>query len=365
MKKLQILLATGVVAVAVALVYYGFEGAVHQAIDLIWNDWLDSSQERWLVVPLCLGLGLLFFGVQHHFDPPSERRESEGLGDMPTPTPRNLIKILGIGFLSLFAGASLGPEAVLVPACMVTGGYLGVKLLSDNPRAPKILAAAGLISLFAAFFHSFFIGLLALLLVKKQAGIKLRPGVLIVGVVASGVTVLTLGLLESPAFVTLPGLSWHLDIRSLFMLGGLVIAGYGVTYGLKLAHGGAARLHSRLKGWPWWQRALVASAGLSGLYLLGGSLVQFTGNNSIVPMLQDASQLGLVGLAWLVLVKITAISWSKAMGYRGGLVFPTIFVAATLAAMAQTLVGDLNFIYGLLAVMVGTLAADRKAQILL
>ncbi len=100
------------------------------------------------------------------------------------------------------------------------------------------------------------------------------------------------------------------------------------------------------------------------LYLLGGSLVEFTGNKSIVPMLGQAASLGAIGLIWLAIVKTVAISWSKAMGYRGGLVFPTVFIASVLVAIAELQVHELNFIYGLIAVMAGVLAAERRANIL-
>ena len=85
----------------------------------------------------------------------------------------------------------------------------------------------------------------------------------------------------------------------------------------------------------WWLRGLVAASGLSALYLLGGPLVEFTGNKSIVPMLNQAASLGAIGLIWLVVIKTATISWSKAMGYRGGLIFPTVFIASTLVAIAQ------------------------------
>ena len=96
-----------------ALIYFYFEAAVHQGIELVWTDWLNTETRRWLVVPLCVVMSLIFFGVQHYLDPNSEKKESHGLGAMPGPTPANFAKVLFIGFLSLVAGASLGPEAIL------------------------------------------------------------------------------------------------------------------------------------------------------------------------------------------------------------------------------------------------------------
>ncbi len=44
--------------------------------------------------------------------------------DVPKATISSYVKVLGIGFMSLVAGASPGPEAVLVPACVLIGSIL-------------------------------------------------------------------------------------------------------------------------------------------------------------------------------------------------------------------------------------------------
>jgi H+/Cl- antiporter ClcA len=93
-------------------------------------------------------------------------------------------------------------------------------------------------------------------------------------------------------------------------------------------------------------------------------LVEFTGNKSIMPMLQQASSLGLSGLVWIVVVKVAAISWSKAVGYRGGMIFPIIFIAAVLVAIVQLYVPGFNFIYGLIAAIIGALVANRRTHVL-
>src|SRR6185312_7764917 len=125
--KLKLFLLTILVGVGVALTYHIFEAIIHNSIDRIWYDWLNTDTHRWVVIPTAIVLTLVYFGVQHFWDRKAEKQESRGLGSMPVPTVINYVKILGIGFLSLVAGASLGPEAVLVPACMVLGAYVGTK----------------------------------------------------------------------------------------------------------------------------------------------------------------------------------------------------------------------------------------------
>src|SRR5690606_31307674 len=98
-----------------------------------------------------------------------EKQTTKGLGSEPKPTFSNLAKVLGIGFLSLFAGASLGPEAVLVPASTITGAMVGLTFISNNKASVKTLGIAGFSALFAAFFSSMFAGLLGLLLALKES----------------------------------------------------------------------------------------------------------------------------------------------------------------------------------------------------
>lgn len=125
------------------------------------------------------------------------------------------------------------------------------------------------------------------------------------------------------------------------------------------------KFRSKVKITQWWQLSIVASLGLAILYLIGGPLVQFTGNASIQPLLSQAESLGLLTVVVIFVVKILAISWSKAMGYRGGLIFPMIFVASSLVAISQLLFSHISFGIGLIAVMAGVIIAERKANILL
>jgi hypothetical protein len=276
------------------------------------------------------------------------------------------LKILGIGFLSLLAGASLGPEAVLVPACILLGQYVGKKSFGNSKPIISLLGAAGFIALLAAFFNSFAVGVLSVLLVKKQMGAKLTPLLIGVGVVASGSTAIVLGVLKSGAYVALPHYDWRIDISTVFILLALGIAGYAMTHGLNAAHAVSAAAISRAAGQgQWWLRAMVAAGGLSILYWLGGSLVQFTGNESIVPLFKQSVSLGFWGLVWILLVKLFAIGWSKAGGYRGGLVFPIVFGASVIIAIAKLYVHDVNLIYALIVVMAGALLADSRVKILL
>jgi H+/Cl- antiporter ClcA len=365
MKGLKAVLVTALVGVGAALTYFYFESAVHHSINYIWNDLFNTEAYRILVVPVCMVITVAYFGVQHLLDPKSEQHESHGLGSVPKPAISNYLKVLGIGFLSLVAGASMGPEAILVPACIIVGSYIGSKLEKDGTNSIKIYGMAGFIGLFAAFFNSFFAGLLSLLLIKKELKLDINIRTIVFASVAAASTVLTLDILDSSPFVPNPAYSWKLNPATLLALALLFFGGYLVAHALSAAHNNSERITKLALKREWWIRGVAAGAGLSLLYLLGGSLTQFTGNEAIMPMLQKSAELGFLGLLWLLIVKILAIGWSKAAGYRGGLIFPTVFAASILVAMARLYVDDLNLLYGLIAAMVGVFYAEAKVKILL
>lgn len=364
MKILRILLLTALTGVGVAVTYFYFEAAVHHSINYVWSDLFDTENRRLLVVPLCIAMTLVYFAAQHFFDRKSEDQESHGLGSAPEPTVANFLKVLAIGFVSLLAGASLGPEAILVPACVLLGSFIGTKTLSKNKHGTKLLGMAGFIALFAAFFNSSFVGLMSLLLIKRQFNLKINIKLISFAVVASTSAVMTLSFLGSSAFVKTPDHSWNFDLLHLTLIAVLAIAGYLTTYLLNFAHTVGRMLINPVRQQAWWLHAIVAGSGLSLLYILGGPLVQFTGNESVVPLIKQSAELGLLGLVWVFAVKIAAISWSKASGYRGGLIFPSVFAASALVAIAQLYVTDLNFIYGLIATMAGIVVADSKVKFL-
>ena len=360
----RLLLVAVAVGAGVAFTYFAFEGVVHRSIALVWDEWLHTDMLRWLVVPLTLALTLLYFGVQHALDAGHEHTEAHGLGEAPKPTVWHFFRVLIIGFLSLLAGAALGPEAILVPASVILGSLIGVRLLRRQKELTKYAAALGFIALLAAFFNSFITGVLGLLLVKRQFELPLRPWFIAASALTSLVVVGVLSLLESDSYVA-AGASWVPSFASLVWLLAIATFGWALPYLFKSVYVALDAGLGKLRGAHWALRGLVAGAGLAALYLLGGTLVQFTGNESIQPMLTQAATLGLAGLLVIMVVKIIAIAWSKAAGYRGGLIFPMVFVLSTGIALAQLYTDALPFTLALVVGAAAMLIGDRRAKVLL
>lgn len=365
LKTAKLLLAVVITSAGVALTYVVFEHLVTHLVPRVWDEVFLTDSVRLFVVPASIVLALVYFWAQHHFDPQSEKHEEHALGDVPDATPVNFIKLLAIGFLSMLAGATLGVESILVPACIVLGMYVAGKILPSS-KTKKAMGAVGFIALFTAFFHSFIIGMLALLLLKQSQGLKLQIKTIMLAAIASATTLLALQLLPGGEehYLNLPNQKVELTLATVTIGLLLVVAGYATTYLMHQAHDISVKLKNRVPKDNWFKHGLLAGTGIALLYLLGGSLVQYTGNLSIEPMLSRAPELGTIGLLWLVLVKSVAIGWSKALGYRGGLIFPTVFVASAFIDIAMLHTQGVNFHFGLILVMVGAFLSNRKLRIL-
>lgn len=364
MRKVYILVLAAIVGVLVALTYFIFEQLVHVSIDFVWDHVSHTNELRLLIIPVGLALSFAYFAAVHYIDPKSEHTEAEGLGHIPPATLTNYGKVLFIGLLSLLAGASLGPEAILVPACMIVGLLAAQRFMKGDKEAMALLSGAGFIALFAAFFNSFIVGLLSVYLVIRQAKTKLSMPILLIAIVSSAASTLTLWAIRGRGLVDLPPMDWGLSLLGIVALALVGLAGYLSVVFLKFIHDTVGRFHSPFTSkTPWWLNAIYGSLGLSVIYLLAGPLVQFTGNESIQPLIELSPDLSLVTIAFIVIAKIIAIAWSKAMGYRGGLIFPTIFVMTGIILIASS-IAPVNYIYGIAIGFVGVFIADRKAQIM-
>lgn len=364
MKLLKIIIGALIVGLLVAVTYVIFEAAVRNSIDFIWNTTFDTDSKRYLVVPITIVLSFVYFLSQHTLDRKSENAVEAGLGGTPKPTIVNLLKVLFIGYLSLIAGAALGPEAILIPACLVIGGYVGLKVSKDDKQIAKLLGAAGFVALFVAFFNSFIAALLGLFLLKQESKTKLKPVIIVISLISSLATYIALQFLESPSYFKIPPHEWSVSLKSLIILALLMIVGMLYTTVLEFISKLFLTVREKSVKTAWWQKSLFAGLGLSFLFIIGGSLIQFTGNESILPMFEQASSLGVIGLLWIVITKTFAISWSKNMGYRGGMIFPTIFVAATIVAIAQTIDSGISVPLGIIAVLIGTFIVNSKTHTL-
>jgi len=363
MKRLQAVLLSALIGGGAAIIFYYFELVVRRSQDFVWQQLFNSDEVRLLVFPICITLTLVYFGAQALFDPKSSKLINQ-VATFPEATLRNFFVVLILGFFSLFAGASLGPEAILIPACYLFAAIVARSIFKIK-KPSKLFGSLGLVGLFAAFFNSFVVGMLAIFLVKKELKFSPNRQFVLLSVITSASTVWILSFLNSNSYVETPAISWDFKISELGLLIFLLLAGYLSTYLLGAVNFISAKAIGYFAEKSWIIHGLAAGVVLATLYYLFGSLIQFTGNESIVPMIKESTELGTLGLFGILIGKICAIAWSKAAGYRGGLIFPSFFVASVLSAIVVLEMGNVNYVYGIIFALAGMLIADKKVKVLL
>jgi H+/Cl- antiporter ClcA len=333
----RMLLLAAALGVAIALVFVSFEWAVNHGTNWIWNDFAGTDEHRWRVLVLAPVLGIAYSAVvracgQPRVVPVHTDLMANAAGP-PSTTFRAVVVALVIGLASLLAGASLGPEAALVAASAGLGGWLAVRASSDEQA--RLLSMAGIGALLVAFFASLVMLLVPLLVVYQRA--KKLPLAQVGPIVTASVTAyVTLWLVkggEGEGFGSAP-VSSNVRVRDYFLavvVGVLAaVAGHVLHRCLLALAPVAKRVDARL---PWVLTAMCFGLVLGLLYLIGGQTEEFSGSAGSHELIAKAPTYSALALAGLLLVKLAATGWSSASGYRGGLVFPSIYAGVALGLL--------------------------------
>jgi H+/Cl- antiporter ClcA len=271
---------------------------------------------------------------QPRWTPPHLDPLAAAEGSPPPPTLSSLVVIFIVGLGSLLAGASLGPEATLVALAMGLGTWLGARA-SMGPLG-QLLALASVGALLVAFLGALIAMAIPLLVLWQRARrlpVAAVATVLVAGVAAYGTLLLVQG--DHHGYVQLPGA----DVRARDYVAALVLGAVAVGIGVQLRWfiDGLVSVTRRLdERTPWWLAATVFGAVLGLLYLIGGRSVEFSGSEGSAMLLDGEVRYGAGALLGLVFVKLLATGWSLSAGYRGGLVFPSLYAAVAISLAAAT-----------------------------
>jgi H+/Cl- antiporter ClcA len=324
--------------VPAALVAAGFLALVHQLVDLLWDDLPDGlgySTPPWFLVLALPAIGGAIVAIVRRGLPGDGGHEPlKGLSTAPTA----LAAAPGVALAALATlsfGAVLGPEAPLI----ALGSAVGVaasRIARLGPRENAVLGTAGSFSAISALFGGPLPA--GVLLVEAGLGIPLLlPGlvaaacgyVIFVGLGNwSGLEAARLSVPDLPAYegtriedlliAVAVGIAAALVIVAVRRLG-TALAGpgrRGVGMALLLVGGGLA---------------VGCLAELADL--LGGSSqdVLFSGQAAVPDIVAESS--GGVVIAVLA-AKAIAYGICLGCGFRGGPVFPAIFIGVALASIA-------------------------------
>jgi H+/Cl- antiporter ClcA len=343
-RYLRLVLLGALIGIPAALLAAGFLALVHELEQLLWEDLPDalgySSAPIYLVIALPVVGAALVAGARALLPGDGGHSPLEGLALKPSPPLASVgVALAALGTLSF--GAVLGPEAPLI-ALGAAVGLAAVPLIRAGPQETATLGTAGSFSAISALFGGPMIA--GILLVEASAarlGAALIP-TLLPGLVAAacGYTIFV-GLGDWGGLDTVPlavpGLPEYDGTSVADLLTG---AGVGVATALVIV--AVMRLARRVDGRRergWSMPAVLVAGGLAtGLLaaladLLGASSqdVLFSGQAS-VPVLVEEDSAGIV----LVLLAAKALAYAICLGcgFRGGPVFPAIFVGIALAMLA-------------------------------
>jgi H+/Cl- antiporter ClcA len=235
--------------------------------------------------------------------------------------------------LGLAGGVSLGPESPIIAINTAIAVALVARLA---PRVPHdlvlmITAAATIGAMFGTPVAA------ALIFTGLVAGIRGGAHLwdkLFLPLVAAGAGAVTTGFLGGPTMaLALPEYAGPVPID--FLTGTIIAAaatGLGVVATVVFPH--LHRAFRRL-------RHPVLALGLGGLILgllgiLGGPVTLFKGLTQMQDLL--TADLAVGSLVIVVLVKLAALLISATAGFRGGRIFPAVFIGVAVGLLASSLV---------------------------
>jgi H+/Cl- antiporter ClcA len=290
----------------------------------------------------------------------------EGLSAQPTPFawgPGVALAALG----TLAFGSVLGPEAPLIALGSVVGVAFST-LFRLGPRENAVLATAGSFSAISALFGGPLVAGMLLVEAGVGMGAALIP-TLLPGLVAAACGYLIFvglgdwGGLDTTA-LSVPGLPEYNGTSLEDLLVGLVvgIAAAVLIVGVRRLAARVDHLRGRGLGMP----ALLIAGGLAvgllaqlaDVFGANSQDVLFSGQSSVPALVAEGStKIVLI----LLVAKALGYAISLGCGFRGGPVFPAIFLGVALATLAVNLFD----VSPTLAVAVGTAAGMAAATGLL
>jgi H+/Cl- antiporter ClcA len=339
---LKLLAFAAIIGVPVAVVAYGFLWLVDELQDWLYTDLPGDlgfdDVPAWWPLPLLALAGLLAGLTIRHLPGRGGEPPTEGFGPgRGPPQPVELPGIVLAAVAGLALGAVIGPEAPLI----ALGGGLAVwavRLASrDVPaRTEAVVAAAGSFGAVSALLGS---PLLAAFLLMEASGLAgpTMALVLLPGLVAAGVGSLVFVGLDSWTGLG----TFSLAVPDLAPVGTPTVAelAWAVGIGAAAALVGTGIRSLALAVRPHVEARLLLLTPILGLVMAvlaigfaevtdeATSLVLFSGQSELGPLFGDAADDSAGMLVLLFACK--GLAYSAALsGFRGGPIFPAIFLGA-------------------------------------
>jgi H+/Cl- antiporter ClcA len=330
--------------------------------ELLWQhlpSWLGvgAYSSGWIIVVLTatgLVAGLVVWKVPGHAGPDPA---TTGLVGPPLP-PRVLPSLALAAVLTLAGGVSLGPENPITAINVALTAWLGGRVAARAPAALWLsLAIAGTVG---ALFGT---PIAAALVLTELLASRPSPGQLwdklFAPLIAAGAGSITMQLASHPSFA-LP-LPAYNTARWVDLVSALVIASVGAV-GAMIAVYAFPHLHRLF----YLVRQPVVRLTLGGLLLgllgaLGGKDTLFKGLAQVDDLAQNPNAHSAAAYAGMAVVKMVALTAASSAGFRGGRIFPAVFVGASLGFGAHALVSTIPVTLAVSCGVLGVLLAATRS----
>ncbi|MFD8977572.1 MULTISPECIES: ion channel protein [unclassified Streptomyces] len=349
------------IGVGASLVLLGISALAEEFQGVLWNDLPDALgiggySSLWIIVMLTatgIAVGLVVWKVPGHAGPDPA---SGGLGGAPL-APGVVPGLLLAATLALAGGVSLGPENPIITANIALAYWLGRK------AAPSVPAAAWVALASAATIGALFGTPVAAALVISEA-LAGQPGRgslwdrLFAPLVAAGAGAMTTELLAEPTFdMGLPPLTdpgWGDLLASLTIASAAAVFGLASCYLFPYVHAAFGRLRHPMLMLP------LGGLVLGLLGALGGQLTLFKGLDEVKELVSSIGSWSSGELAKLAVIKLFALLVAASCGFRGGRIFPAVFIGTAFGLLAQALVPEVHPAVAVSSGVLGVLLATTR-----
>ncbi|MFE1286253.1 ion channel protein [Streptomyces sp. NPDC058751] len=358
---LPLFLPAVVVGAVSSLLFVGVSRLAEQLKDVLWTDLPDALgiggySSLWMIVMLTTTgvlVGLVVWKAPGHAGP-----DPATLGLQAKPmAPYILPGLLVATVLMLAGGPSLGPENPIIATNVALAFWAGRRFAPGAPgELWVVLAEAGTIgALFGTPVAA------ALVVSEALAGRQMRGLLwdnLFGPLTAASVGSIITSLLGHASFdLGLPPLGspgWADVLAAVVIACAAAVLGMAAVHALPYVHKVFALLRHPMVSLP------VGGLVLGLLGCLGGPLTLFKGLDQVAEIARHPDGWSAGRFALMAVVKLAALVVATCCGFRGGRIFPSVFVGASFGLCAHALVPSVPPSLALAAGVLGTLLAVTR-----
>ncbi|MFI6486661.1 ion channel protein [Streptomyces sp. NPDC050564] len=358
---LPLILPALVIGVGASLLYIGVSDLAEKLQGVLWGNLPDALgigrySVFWMLVVLTATgvlVGLVVWKAPGHAGPDPA---TLGLAAAPMP-PVVLPGLLVATALMLAGGPSLGPENPIIATNVALAFWLGRRFAPRMPGGlwPALAEAATIGALFGTPVAA------ALLISEALAGRQLKGQLwdnLFGPLTAAAAGAITTTLVAHPTFdLGLPafeGPHWRDVLSALVVASAAAVLGMIAVYAFPYVHGAFSRLGHPMVALP------VGGLVLGLLGALGGYLTLFKGLDEVATLAHNPDGWSAGQFATMAVVKLTALLVAASCGFRGGRIFPSVFIGSAFGLCAHALVPAVHPAIGVAAGVLGMLLAITR-----